>query len=401
MLEQLLQLEATELRTALHQAAEMISRAFRAEKVDAWFKEPEVEAIAVIGINESPLSRRERALGLDRLPLANGGRIVGVYQTGQTFRTGRADLDALELPGFTRELGVRSMLAAPLDVAGERRGVLVISDQSTDHFDEGDQIALEAVARWVGMVAHRADLVEDVAQQATEQGRRAAADELVTVVAHDLRNLLTPIYGRLELLHRRATSDGQEQYSQDARQLLTSVKRVQRLIGEVLDVGRIDQGLLTLSKQPTDLVELVRQVAAQLSAPARQVEVRATLLELTALVDPDRMLQVVENLLANAVRHTPEPLPVRIEVAPTRLADEDAASITIVDSGPGISLEVRARLFQRFAAGSATSGLGLGLYLARSIARAHGGDLTLDSPPGEGARFTLVVPVGLDAPTVS
>jgi signal transduction histidine kinase len=84
---------------------------------------------------------------------------------------------------------------------------------------------------------------------------------------------------------------------------------------------------------------------------------------------------------------------VRVEVGATHQTDQDLATITVSDQGPGISPEVLPRLFTRFAAGGATAGLGLGLYLAHGIALAHGGTLTAESTPGAGARFTLMLPV--------
>jgi signal transduction histidine kinase len=86
-------------------------------------------------------------------------------------------------------------------------------------------------------------------------------------------------------------------------------------------------------------------------------------------------------------------VPVRIEVGATRQADQDMATITISDEGPGIPPEVLPRLFTRFAAGGPTAGLGLGLYLAHGIATAHGGTLTAESMPGAGARFRLTLPL--------
>jgi signal transduction histidine kinase len=392
-LERLLQIPATELSSALDQAADLLSEALDADKVEAWLRDPTIEVLSVVGINDSPMSRRERELGLDRLALADGGRLVEVYRTGVSYCTGKADQDPLVRRGFTDGLGVRSMVCVALDVGDERRGVLVVSDAQEDAFTDEDLHLLEGAARWVGLVAHRAELVEHIAQQAAEQGRRAAAEELITVLAHDLRNHITPIRSRLQLLEQRALRDAQERYAQDAQSALAGLERLQRLVAELLDVARLEQGLFTLGRVPTELVGLAQETAARFSTESTEVVVRASVSELCADVDPDRVRQALENLLANATKHSPTGRPVRVEVGATHQTDQDLATITVSDQGPGISPEVLPRLFTRFAAGGATAGLGLGLYLAHGIALAHGGTLTAESTPGAGARFTLMLPV--------
>src|SRR5918911_1623199 len=375
-LERLLQIPATELGSALDQVADLVGEALRAEKVDAWLRDPTIEVLRVVGMNDSPMSRRERQLGLDRLPLADGGRLIEVYRTGTPFRTGQADQDPLVRRGFTEGLGVRSMMCVALEVGGERRGVLLVSDAREDAFTDEDLHLLEVAAHWVGLVAHRAELVERIALQAAEQGRQAAAEELVTVLAHDLSNHLTPIRGRLQLLERRAAREGRESYTQDAQSALAGLARLQRLIRDLLDVARLEQGLFTLSRVPTDLVERVRDTGAGFSIGTTEVVVRASVDELCIDVDPDRLRQALENLLSNATKHSPPGVPVRVEVGATHQADQAMATITVRDQGPGIPPEVLPRLFTRFAAGGTTAGLGVGLYLAHGIATAHGGTLT-------------------------
>jgi two-component system, OmpR family, sensor kinase len=109
-------------------------------------------------------------------------------------------------------------------------------------------------------------------------------------------------------------------------------------------------------------------------------------------VDPDRIRQALENLLANAVKHSPAGGAVSLQVATLARGGDQAAVITVADEGPGIPPELLPRLFERFAAGPGSTGLGLGLYLASRIAAAHGGTLTVDSAPGHGARFALSLP---------
>jgi signal transduction histidine kinase len=105
--------------------------------------------------------------------------------------------------------------------------------------------------------------------------------------------------------------------------------------------------------------------------------------------DPDRIRQCIENVLSNAIRHSPHGADVNVFVRAQATGDGDWGVVEIHDQGPGIPAEILPRIFDKFVSGSKSSGLGLGLYLAKRIAVAHGGDLTADSTAGLGARFTL------------
>src|SRR5207248_7179487 len=110
--------------------------------------------------------------------------------------------------------------------------------------------------------------------------------------------------------------------------------------------------------------------------------------ELKVEGDPARIRQAIENLLANALKHSPDGVPVEIEVAREKREDGAWAVISVKDGGPGIPSDLRPRLFTRFASGPNSTGLGLGLYLAHNIARAHGGALTLDGLTDKNASRT-------------
>ncbi len=115
--------------------------------------------------------------------------------------------------------------------------------------------------------------------------------------------------------------------------------------------------------------------------------------ELRVEADPRRIRQLVENLVANALRHSPKEEQVEVELRSEKRDDGEWATIEVMDQGPGIVPELMPRLFTRFSSGPDSSGLGLGLYLARGIAEAHGGTLTVTSTPGQGTSFCLSLPV--------
>jgi two-component system, OmpR family, sensor kinase len=178
-LEHLLTLEALELETAMQQAAQRVAEVLGADKTDVFLYEPADDTLVAVGTSDTPMARREVAVGLDRLPLANGGGTVGVFQTGRGHLSRRTDQDPDELRGLFDELGVRSQMGAAIEVGGERRGVLMACSTRPEAFSEGDLRFLQAVARWVGLVAHRAVLVERLARTVAEESMRAAAEALI------------------------------------------------------------------------------------------------------------------------------------------------------------------------------------------------------------------------------
>ncbi|MFL5299940.1 MAG: ATP-binding protein [Anaeromyxobacteraceae bacterium] len=390
-LKRLVAVRAVELRPALREAADAIAAATGADKVDVFVLEERSGSLVAIGVSDTPLGRRQIALGLDRLPIANGGRTVRVYETGAEFMTGDARTDPEELPGAVGALGVRSSVQVPFDVAGVRRGVLHLCSTRTDAFADEILGFARAVAGWVGVIAHRADAVERLSAEAADSGRRAAAEEIVTVTAHDLRNYIAPVHGRVLLLKQRAIRDGLEPYRRDAEAAERSLQRLTRVVSDLLDVGRIEQGLFEVEPMPLDLASLVREVASALETPAVPIAVRN---DSDVVVDGDRvrLAQVVENLLANAAKHAPPGTAIHVDVATVEAENRDWAVVRICDEGPGMDAELAARAFTRFARGSGSKGLGLGLYLAREIVLAHRGTLQLSTAPGRGATFTLRIP---------
>jgi signal transduction histidine kinase len=248
------------------------------------------------------------------------------------------------------------------------------------------------VAHWVSLVAHRAELVEELAQRAVAEGRRTAAEELITVLAHDLRNVLGPVQVRLYVMRRRSTAEARDDDTRDLDLAMNGVRRLEALISNILDVARLDQGMFQIDVEPVEIVALVRETAAGLATEDHPVRVDAAAPCMIA-ADPARVRQCVENIVSNAVKHSPKDVPVRIAVGRRPHAGADWVRIDVMDRGPGVPRELLPHLFDRFVTGSRRrGGLGLGLYLAKRIAVLHGGDLVVDSVPGEGARFTLTLP---------
>ncbi|MFI6643222.1 ATP-binding protein [Streptomyces sp. NPDC050504] len=237
-----------------------------------------------------------------------------------------------------------------------------------------------------------------VCLRSTEARRRTERShaELIATVAHELRSPLTSVKGFTATLLAKW-----ERFTDDQKRLMletvdADANRVTRLIAELLDISRIDSGRLEVRRQPIDAGAAVGRHVQALTAAGQSpdrflVRIRQPLPDLWA--DPDKVDQVLGNLLENAVRHGEGT--VTIEVAPA--ADEKGTAVTVSDEGPGIPEESMGRVFTRFWRGSKRGGTGLGLYIVKGIVEAHGGTITVGRGPGGGAEFRFILPVGAPA----
>jgi signal transduction histidine kinase len=230
-------------------------------------------------------------------------------------------------------------------------------------------------------------------------GRRADADcaELISTLAHELRSPLTSVKGfSATLLHRwdRFTDEHK-------RHMLTTINadadRVTRLIKELLDVSRIEAGRLELKRELVDLPSVARGVVERfkLTAPNHelQTEFPASFPEIYA--DPDKIEQVLTNLVENAVKYADGG---KVTVSGT--ATEDQIEVGVRDEGPGIAADQLPLIFTKFyrskadyRSGSVPSGTGLGLYITRGLVEAHGGRIWAHSEPGKGTEVRFMVPL--------
>ncbi|MEZ5092512.1 ATP-binding protein [Nocardioides sp.] len=221
--------------------------------------------------------------------------------------------------------------------------------------------------------------------------------DLVATVAHELRSPLTGVKGFVQAMLNRWDKLNDEQKVLMLTTVNADADRLSRLIAELLDVARIDTGRLSLYPRPVDAVVLVQRVVDMVQAgTARPIELRLAgdLPEIQA--DPDKLTQVVTNLVENAVRHGDGTVRVTLErlsagegPAP---ADVTGVLLTVDDEGEGIAPELRRRVFTKFWTGGVRGGSGLGMYIVNGLARAHGGHVAIDDSPAGGARIQVSWP---------
>jgi len=389
-LERLLELPATEVNATLNQAAQLVVEVLEADKVDIFFHEAADETLVALGTSDTPMGRREQAIGMNRLPLANAGSTVQVFLSGTSYLTGHADQDPEELVGIKVGLGVKSQIAAVFRVQSQHRGVLLATSATPEFFSEQDLRFLEAVARWIGIVIGRAELVERKRHEAVEQGRRLAAEELVTIMAHSLHNYLTPMRGRIELLEWRAKRQGREQDLHDILAANNTLHRLERVITDLLDVARLNQGTFSVTPQLMNLADLVQEVVLAFGSEDISIHTHVPA-ELLLSADRDRLRRALEHLLAIVIKYTPKQEQIRLEVHSEQRADGPWVILTVYNQESSIPPEVLEALSHPF--GTYSPPTSLGLYLANRMAEAHAGTLTVKSAAGQGVQITLSLPV--------
>ena len=210
--------------------------------------------------------------------------------------------------------------------------------------------------------------------------------------AHELKNGLGPLAMTLQLAERKLLL-GEPVPPQDLSFARAQVRRLSHLVNDLLDVTHLDTDQFPMRARVADLAATVAEAVDTFQrGNVRQIARALPAASVSATFDPDRIFQVILNLLENAAKYAPLPAPISVTLA--RVAD--GARVEVRDGGPGLAPEEQGRLFARFvrarAEGDGTRGLGLGLFLCRAIIERHGGRIGVDSAPGAGATFWFELP---------
>jgi signal transduction histidine kinase len=217
-------------------------------------------------------------------------------------------------------------------------------------------------------------------------------DEVVSIVAHDFQSPLTVIRGFGELLEQRLA---EPELRKMASVITAQSRHLSALAADTLAMSRIDAGALPAEAQQVALADLVRSVVeAHRAESGAEIAFDAAEDGLLVRGDPERLHQLVTNLLDNAIKYSAKGAPIRVGLR----RDRDCAEVSVADSGMGLAPEDLPKLFRRFsrldaARKSRIAGTGLGLYICRSIVEAHGGRIWAESAPGRGSTFRVLLPL--------
>jgi signal transduction histidine kinase len=295
-----------------------------------------------------------------------------------------------------QELGPTSLLIVPLMTRGRLLGAFsFLTTEPARQLGPAEVARAEELARRAAMAIDNARLYREV-QQALDEATAAVAvrDDFLSIASHELLTPLTALKGQAQLAARRLRRGQSEDVPVLIQQAEVQISRLTNLVRTLLDVSRLAEGRFPLDRRPMALTPLLVHVVGleRDVDPSRRIELDCPDTTPRVLADADRLELVFVNLLSNARKYSPEGTPVQVRVEAT----EDSVAVSVEDQGSGISAEDQVHIFERFRRGSGVddgiSGMGLGLYIAHEIVRAHGGRLTVVSAPGEGSSFTVTLP---------
>jgi signal transduction histidine kinase len=290
-------------------------------------------------------------------------------------------------------LGLESRLLAPLQVGPRTIGMLGLVRDRPNSFTPEEVELVTLLGRLVATAVQNIRAY-DAEHKTVEELRRLSAlrADFVSLVSHELRSPMAAVIGASQTLQGRWRELSVEQRQSFLALIGDETTRLAALIGDVLDTSRIEAGTFSFTFTDVDVAEIVQDVVTAAAIGQDEVRVRAEVGELPPVRgDRERLRQVLQNLVDNAVKYSPADGDVQVSAR----QDNGVVRINVVDAGPGIPTEDQRLIFEKFGrsnAGGAKPGTGLGLFIARSIAEAHGGSLVVESEPRRGSCFTLELP---------
>jgi signal transduction histidine kinase len=268
------------------------------------------------------------------------------------------------------------------------RPVLALT-RATDEIARGSYDVDLPDVRGGDEIGHLADRFRQMAARLSDAERQER--NFLMSVSHELRTPLTAIRGHVDALREGVAEDPQARAA-SLDVIAREGVRLERLVGDVLDLAKLEAHRFTVHTEEVDMERLCDQAYTAFGEEARRRRIeydRRFEAHPTIVSDGDRVLQIISNLLSNAFRWTPDGGRVQLQLT----ASNGLVSVSVGDSGPGVAIEEQERIFRPFWSRD-DSGTGLGLAIAHELAAALGGSIQLDSRPGEGSRFELILPSG-------
>jgi signal transduction histidine kinase len=335
------------------------------------------------------------------LPPGSGRPIHGtlleqLLRTNQTVY--RRDMSSADYPEEDQflALGLHCRLATPLLQGARAIGMLSLVRKEPDAFSPEDIELAGLLGRLVASAVQNIRAYE-TERKTVEELRRLSAlrADFVSLVSHELRTPMAAVIGAARTLQQRWRELSPDQRESFLELIAGETNRLAELIGDVLDTSRIEAGTFSFRFQEVDLGQLVHDTVATAQVGQDEVRLRADVPSALPEIrgDRDRLRQVLTNLIDNAIKYSPAGGEVEVHVYP----ENGRVLVDVRDHGPGIAKADQKLIFEKFGrvtgSGATRPGTGLGLFIARSIAEAHGGGLEVQSSPERGATFTLELPL--------
>ena len=296
-----------------------------------------------------------------------------------------------------------SALAVPLIDAGDAIGCLILLREPDREFFQPTEVErAKTFANLASLAFRKVHLLEETEQRREELERLIESRaRLIRGFSHDVKNPLGAADGRAQLLEDGVMGSLTDQQKDSIRGIRRSIGSALELINTLVEIARVEAGQIAIAQEPVDVREIAREIAEEYRA---QADTSGLVIEYSApdrfpviISDASRIRQILGNLVSNAVKYTPEgkvTVIVGMKDNPASRQNESWATVDVVDTGIGIPKDKQNLIFQEFTRLGEDSrpGVGLGLAISYRIARAIGGNITVESEPGKGSTFTLWLP---------
>ena len=293
--------------------------------------------------------------------------------------------------GLVKSDDVHSTLEALRELVANKIG---IAFENWIRHKEGKWMAMSWSAYWSDAENKVIAIARDVTAEKELERRR---QEAVQMVSHDLRSPLTSIQFSLEMLAQGANGTLSEEALEDVRIAQNNTTQLINLVNDLLDLEKIEHGVLRMNLGRAELKEILQSSidSVRFLARSRKIEIESSETDLVVFADRDRIVQVIINMLSNALKFSPEDSSVKVEC---QVNDDGWAEVKVVDQGPGIPAEYKEAIFERFKRiegrqEAGQKGAGLGLAICKSIIDGHKGQIGVDSRQGEGSSFWFRIPL--------
>lgn len=331
----------------------------------------------------------------DRVRSTSG--IQNLLETGKPELISHVNEEVLEpisqenpgVAAIVRALGLRSYMGTPLIARGRIIGALTFSStQPYRHYTQDDLFFAQELSRRIAFT------LDNAYHYLQAQEAISLRDDFLSMASHELKTPLTSLKIYTQIVQRQLARKGEEDLGHSLAKMDAQLNKLTLLIGDLLNVSRIEHGQLALQMDAFDINELVREMVAQvqLIATSHTVRVEGRITR-SVWGDRDRIAQVILNLLSNAIKYSPGANTVIVHLTP----EQDHADVSVQDFGIGIDSEHLNKIFLRFYRVSGSEektfpGLGIGLYLSQEILKRHGSNMTVESEKGNGSLFRFTLP---------
>ena len=291
-----------------------------------------------------------------------------------------------------RNVGFTSAMIAPIFVGKKCIGTTTFVSAKTERvYTQEDLVMAEELAQRAGVAIENALLYEEA--------RRAIAvrDDFISIASHELKTPLTSLKIFLQVIQKQLARKGEEAMAKNLGKIDQEVNKLNLLVGDLLNISRLQHGRLEFTMEKIDLDALVRETVKVIQPTTKKhaIHIEGKIGQMIT-GDIERIKQVIINLLTNAIKYSPQADKILVKLTPQK----DAAMVSIRDFGIGIDKEHQSKIFNLFYRAEGKQertypGMGIGLYISREIIKRHGGIMTVESEKGKGSEFSFTLPYNL------